>query len=729
MRLVQGRPLSARPCAQVSVTVPRGGAKAQARFTLGARHPSADVLFRAPALSGDAQLCAALLAVDPAGLGGAVLAGPAGPLRDAWVSALCALLPSASPVRRLPLHANGAALLGGLDLSATLAQGTPVVQTGLLAQAHGGLLQLPMAHQLGREQVALLCSALDQGQVQLEREGITQRQAAQIGLLAFDEGLDGDAALAPALLDRLAFVLPSSAMAAPLEAPAPPVASAGAARDTSQTEPEALHFSAADVSAAAQRLPQIASPPELLHGLCATAMLLGIGSLRAPLLALRVAKAAAALAGLPEAEPAHAQLATRLVLAHRATRWPESPPANSGDGAEASGPEADSQDKAPPTAPEPSAAQTPATPPDPAQKPRPAPPAEPPANQSDTSPQANASDPSSSAEDPTATPDPAKLQALLVQAALSGMSPGLLAALKAGQAHSSRTSSTRGGEGAASNNLQRGRPTGSRRGEWRPGQRLHLLDTLRAAAPWQRLRQQAATAAATRAPHSGANAGGAHTANASPAQQALREKRIWVQKSDFHRVQFRQQRPATTLFVVDASGSQALHRLAEAKGAVELLLAECYVRRDQVALLSFRGAGVELLLPPTRSLTRAKRCLAGLPGGGGTPLAQAIDASAELAQQIARQGQSPVVVLLTDGRANIARDGSPGRAQAGADALAAAHRFARLGNTTLLVDTSAQPQAVAQALAEALGAIYLPLPYAGAQGVSHAVQLASGTRR
>jgi magnesium chelatase subunit D len=86
-----------------------------------------------------------------------------------------------------------------------------------------------------------------------------------------------------------------------------------------------------------------------------------------------------------------------------------------------------------------------------------------------------------------------------------------------------------------------------------------------------------------------------------------------------------------------------------------------------------------------------------------------------------------VVVLLTDGRANIARDGTPGRTQAGADALLAARQFKLAGLSALLIDTSPQPQAVAQALAQAMGAAYVPLPFAGAQGLSQAVRLAAGT--
>ena len=104
---------------------------------------------------------------------------------------------------------------------------------------------------------------------------------------------------------------------------------------------------------------------------------------------------------------------------------------------------------------------------------------------------------------------------------------------------------------------------------------------------------------------------------------------------------------------MDASGSSALHRLAEAKGAIELLLASCYVRRDRVALVAFRGQSAELLLPPTRSLVRAKRSLASLPGGGGTPLAAGIDVSLLLADAVQRRGGTPTIVLLTDGRANV----------------------------------------------------------------------------
>jgi magnesium chelatase subunit D len=225
-----------------------------------------------------------------------------------------------------------------------------------------------------------------------------------------------------------------------------------------------------------------------------------------------------------------------------------------------------------------------------------------------------------------------------------------------------------------------------------------VVETLRAAAPWQRVRAREAAG------------------DASP--------RVHVRPDDFRIVRFKQRTPTTTIFVVDASGSAALHRLAEAKGAVELLLADCYVRRDRVALIAFRGTTAELVLPATRSLARARRSLAGLPGGGGTPLAAGIDCAAELAVTLARRGDAPLLILLTDGKANVARDGSGGRPAAERDALAAARAARAAGIAALFIDTAPRPEAAAERVAVAMGARYLPLPHADARSVSRAARAA-----
>ncbi|MDU3127632.1 MAG: VWA domain-containing protein, partial [Bradyrhizobium sp.] len=197
--------------------------------------------------------------------------------------------------------------------------------------------------------------------------------------------------------------------------------------------------------------------------------------------------------------------------------------------------------------------------------------------------------------------------------------------------------------------------------------------------------------------------------------------RLIVHKDDIRLTRFEQRSGTTTIFVVDASGSSALQRLAEVKGAVELLLAECYIRRDEVALIAFRGKGAELLLPPTRSLTRAKRSLAALPGGGGTPLSAAIFAATELALAVKAKGQAPTIVLMTDGRANVARDGVGGRSEAEAEALVVARQLALTGIPVVLVDSSPRPQDKAAQLAGAMQARYVALPHADAARLSQAV--------
>jgi magnesium chelatase subunit D len=612
-------------------------------------HAHADAAAKAWA---DAALGAALLAIDPPGCGGALLRAPAGPVRDAWLALLKRLLgPQAAPIR-LPLGIGDDRLLGGLDLTATLRAGRPVAEPGLLARADGRVVLAAMAERLSPGTAARLNAVLDRGELQVQREGLAATWPARLAVVALDEGAHDDEGAPASLAERLAFRLDLGALS-------PRMAT------------DDFGLDADEISAARARLPAVQAGPAVLDALCTVAAQLGVDSLRAPLLALAVARRHAALLGHDTVEDDDTVVAARLVLAPRATRLPAPAP----------------DDAAPPEPP-------PDTPPEP-------PPAE-------TSPP-----PASDADD--TPPDPAEQQALedlVLDAALAALPADLLARLKAAEAGRARAKGDGGRAGDWQRGQARGRPAGIQRGEPRAGQRLDLIETLRAAAPWQRLRQSLGAGAGT---------------SGGPL--------IRVRPEDFHIRRYRQRQSTATIFVVDASGSAALHRLAEAKGAVELLLAECYVRRDRVAVLAFRGRGTELLLPPTRSLVRAKRCLAGLPGGGGTPLAAAVDAAAELARAVQRKGDTPVLVLLTDGRANVARDGTGGRARAEQEALAAARALAVDGVATLLVDTSpqaaasrvsqgqapAQAPAGAAALAAALRATYLALPRANAAALSGVV--------
>ncbi len=626
-------------------------------------------------MMGDAATVAALLAVDPQGLGGVALRAAAGGERDEWLGFFKQLLPPDAPFRRVPLNINDTALLGGLDLGATLHAGRPIAQQGVLAQADGGVVLLAMAERLSAGTAARLAHVLDTHEVAIERDAIAVRQPARLGVVALDEGAADDEKLHAALLDRLAFhvVLEGQTHAADPE--------------------DGVTWQAEEVSRARTLLPRVTASDDTLGALCAAALALGIDSLRAPLLALRVARAAAALTGETQVLEEHVAIAARLVLAPRATRLPvasEDPTQESDETDHHPG----DDEKTPPPPPDDTPPKSPETP------------------DSDRSDITGDALPDL---DPTDNDAGATLAETILDAAKAAIPPGLLAALKLGQAARSRAQAA-GRSGAAQKSQTRGRPLGARRGEPRAGARLNVMETLRAAAPWQKHRQREA---AMRAQPLQPNRPG----RAEPRQ------RVYVRREDFHITRFKQVSQTTTIFVVDASGSSALNRLAEAKGAVELLLADCYVRRDRVSVLGFRGKTAELLLPPTRSLARAKRSLAGLPGGGGTPLASAIDAARTLAEQISRRGETPIIVLLTDGQGNVARDGSPGRVRANQDALAAARQLRITGLTCLLMDTSPQPQPTAQLLAREMGAAYVPLPYAGAQMLSQVVSAATASRQ
>lgn len=591
-----------------------------------------------PDCTEDALAIAALLAVDGAALGGVILRGVPDMAREAWLQWLRALLTDSQPMRRIPSGIDDTALLGGLDLAATLRLGRPVTQPGVLAQADGGLLVLAMAERVPAAVAARLAQALDTGEVRLAREGVQSHGAARVGLIALDEGQSDEEQTPAALQDRLAFRLEVAELRG-----LPPLL-------------QALAPSVLDHAALQQRLQQVQVDDDSLQALCATALALGIDSLRAPLLAVRAARGLAALDGRACLREEDVQTAARLVLAPRATRLPEPAPEDGPD-----------REAAPPPS-------------------------------SDTS---ASDDATESAESSPQSVEPLAEQVL---AAVQAVLPrGLLLMAAAGAAQRARGAAGRAG--ALRKTVHRGRPIGARRGEPRGGARLDVLQTLRAAAPWQGLRQREA-----------------EHLSSSTHRPVAAAPRIRVRRDDFHITRYQQKSTTTAIFAVDASGSSALHRLAEAKGAVELMLAECYVRRDRVAVMAFRGSAVDLLLPPTRSLARAKRSLAELPGGGGTPLAGALDAAGALALQVRRAGDTPLLVVLTDGRANIARDGSPGRQRAAEDAAASARLLHGLGVRTIWIDTSAQPQPAAQALALQAGAHYLPLPHANARELWSAVR-------
>ncbi|WP_353266483.1 magnesium chelatase subunit D [Gemmatimonas sp.] len=606
-------------------------------------------------------LAALLLAVDARGLGGAVLDHPLHEQARLFGNLVRGWLPRGAPLRRVPSSVTADRLYGGVDLAATLSAGKVIAEKGVLAAADGGVVVVPMAERLAIAARTALCEVLDHGEVTVQRDGIADRHASRVCALLLDESVD-DELVHPSLRDRLAFSVRID----------------GRVSDELETMDDASTASALTmlVRDARNRLAQVSVDEHWAEALCQTADAFGVDSVRATLFALRCARAHAALQGRLMVIDADAELAAALVLAPRATRMPPPPPPEEEEQGDDTTPQ-EQPDQADPEPPPPPQMEQPPEPPE----------SEQPESDDDSTNQA---------------PDSGELLRDAVQAALP---PGLLAQL----VQNNSAGSMQGRVGEETPNMLRGRPRGARSGVPRGGARLHLLETLRAAAPWQRVRSASTPAA--------------------PAKAAGRP-RVVVRREDFRIRRFIEKTGTTVIFVVDASGSSALYRLAEAKGAVELLLAETYARRDRVSLIAFRGQGTELLLPPTRALARAKKVLAALPGGGGTPMAHAIDAALEQAIAARRAGSAALIVVMSDGRANIARDGSPGRKQAELDALSAGARFAAQQIPAMFVDTSVRGELVARRIAEAMKARYILLPAADAKAlgglVKTAMQMAEG---
>lgn len=549
------------------------------------------------------NLAVACLALDPAAMGGLWVRARVGPVRDALEKGLKSALQGLS-TRRMTASMPDEALFGGIDLAATLDTGILTQTKGLLADP--GVLFLPMAERVEPGLAGRLAGALD------ARRGLA--------IIAFDEGAEPGERAPDALLDRLAIHIDLTDHAL---SDAPPLA----------IDTDAL-------TDARARLPLIETPDSTIAELAEVAARLGVLSLRAPLHALAVARASAALSGADSIEEPDMLTAIELVLVPRATRMPEAPEERPDD---------------PPPPPE------------------------------DSTPE----EPEGDTEEQLDLPP----TDILLEAARAMLPPDLLARLAAGKAARAASAS---GSGATKTGNRRGRPLPPRAGRMGGNARVDLVATLRAAAPWQKIRCDITGVS----------------------------DRVHVRMSDIRIRRFKETSDRAIIFVVDASGSSAMARLAEAKGAVELLLAEAYSRRDHVALVAFRGDGAEVLLPPTRSLVQTKRRLASLPGGGGSPVAAGLKAALELAALAKSKGMTPSIALLTDGRANVDLSGAANRTTAKEDASQMARLIRAEGYPGLVIDTGQRPTRGLDALARDMGAPYLPLPRADSRGLSRAVDAA-----
>ena len=615
----------------------------------------------------DALTSLQLLQIDPSGFGGIWLRAPFGPVRERW---LRHLLAAGLNTVKVPGSVDMERLLGGIDLSMTLQTGSLHMQSGLLQQADQGVVCISMAERFPASLIAPMTQAMDTQSLPPLRmsDGSESAPRTQFGVVALDESMDDEPPIGKSLQERLGLWFDLQALA-PSDVPELEFSqlSQGNASDQSLD----IRIPAEKLLQARQLLTLIQWSDDQALAVCATALGLGIDSLRTPTLALRVACCHAALNMRSVVSDEDLEFAARRVLAPRATRWPA--PAE-----QLSAPEPETAPESPPeTAPDQ----------EPAPDPSPEAAQEPPDQQAQQEPPP--ADQASQDEPSADSPSAEDLQEMMIASALASLPPNILDSLLTKTGSSQGNSSGRSGQFRSG--MQRGRPLPPRPGRPAGHARLHVLATLRAAAPKQRLRS------------------------------ATGQGRVAIRSEDFHVHRYQQNSSSCMILALDASGSAALQRLAEAKGAVELLLQQSYARRDSVCIVAFRGAKAQLLLPMTRSLVRAKRAMTGLPGGGGTPLALALKMACEQSVQLQRQGVTPILVVLSDGRANVTLQGLGGRAQAQADALQWVQQWRQTGHRSLWIDTSVQPDPQVQNLADAMGASYMPMPQVQAQRMATAM--------
>ncbi|MFD5434252.1 putative cobaltochelatase [Kitasatospora sp. NPDC127067] len=687
-----------------------------------------DVRYPFTAIVGMADLRLGLLlnAVSPA-VGGVLVRGEKGTAKSTMVRALAGLLPSIATVDdcrfacdpaapdpqcpdgphvsppaserpaqlvELPVGVAEDRIVGSLDLERALAEGVKAYEPGLLARAHRGVLYIDEVNLLQDHVVDLLLDAAAMGRSYVEREGVSVRHAARFLLVGTMNPEEGE--LRPQLLDRFGLTVEIAATRDPAERAevvrrrlAYDADPAGFAERFAEDE-RAL---AERIVAARELLPKVELTDVALRQITAVCAAFEVDGLRADIVMARTAVALAAWDGRTEVQEEDVRKAAQLALPHRRRRNPfdapgldedqldrtleehaqqeEPEPEGDGSGPDGDGPEGDGDgpeggpDGGGPDgggAPEPSDGGPEGSAPEPSAPEAPSPEGpEEPAQQP-----VPAQHPSPARESaPVAAGDPYRTQLFTVKGTGHGA-----------QGRRSPAETTGG------HTIRARRPQGALG-------RLHLTATLQAAAPHQAARGRSGRA-------------------------------LVVHKDDF-REQVRQGRESNlVLFVVDASGSMAARqRMTTVKGAVLSLLMDAYQRRDKIGMITFRGAGAELALPPTSSVEVGAARLESLPTGGRTPLAAGLLRAHEVlrVERLRDPSRRPLLVVVTDGRAT-----------GGRDALARSHRaaalFAAQGTASVVLDCESGPVrlGLARTLAGLLGGTAVGLDELRAEGVASLVR-------
>jgi magnesium chelatase subunit D len=618
-----------------------------------------------------------MVAIDP-GLKGVLISGVPGlaksllarSSRSLWMSDAPT---TSSPFVELPLNATEDHLLGGLDLEATLASGRSRVSRGALARADGGALYVDGVNLLDPGLADYIATAIEDGVVRLEREGISETHSSRFVFIGTSDPAEGD--VNANLSDRVGLLVG--------------IGSDDSTPDDAEIIERALEFDRdaagfveayavetaavkAEVENARLRLFRIVIAREDINRVAQVAISLGVEGNRADLFAVRAARASAALGGRDVIADEDIVTAIKLVLLPRATTLPQSAPSQS-----------ETHDSLPDAATQ----------------------------------EAEIGGPESNETRSPGEPQQASIDDLIIEAISSPATDQALTMEPNGR-HGGRASAG-SGHRARTADSSRGRYTGVARSR-RSGARVAVDATLRAAAPHQvaRRKRQAASNGVGRI---------------SGVDVAVGESRVKIKPDDLRFKRFKRRSGALFIFVVDASGSMAVNRMAQAKGAMTRLLGEAYLHRDKVAPISFRASQADDLLAPTRSVELARRLVDAMPTGGATPIAAGLLKAIDLARIARLQQLSQAnIVLFTDGRANVELREGEKRSSTVHDELRDLGRLLRSeGIGSLVVDTKSRfvSSGEGYALAKLLGARYLYLPCSDSQALYEALGEMAGYNR
>ena len=566
------------------------------------------------------------------------------------------------PLVELPVGASEDRVTGSLDLQAALGKGETTFEPGLLAAAHRGILYVDEVNLLHDHLVDLLLDAAAMGRNTVERDGVSVSHAARFMLVGTMNPEEGE--LRPQLLDRFGLTVE-------VHAPRDPGTRVGIVRRRMafDADPEGFRASYADrqaelarrIAAAQQRVGEVELSDAMLAKIAEVCAAFDVDGMRADIVTARAAVANAAWEGRLSVTRADIRVAALLSLPHRRRRKPFDAPGLDEDlldqllGDDEPDPEPE-----PPENPDGGPDDDAPGPDDSGSGPEPD-------QGSPEPPERPDSGPSEPPQQEEREPEPPQGAAPVgLATADTPYRPRVLRAKGLGEGAPGRRS-----RALTSHGRVVGVDPHARVGAW------HVTATIKAAAP----------------------------------QQAMRGKRegerLRILGQDVRRARREGRESNLVLFVVDASGSMgARRRMSTVKTAVLSLLLDAYQRRDKVGMVTFRGEGAELVLPPTNSVEAAALRLDELPHGGRTPLAEGLECAAQVlaTEAVKDPTRRPILVLLSDGRATAGK-GALARSRAAADALA------MRGLDCVVIDCEAGPMRLGLAgdLAVRLGAELVPM--------------------